>query len=344
MSFSLEQHLDFLEKVKESLVHRSLSENFSSMSGDEWESLVFEQCLRVNAELGLGWEILNTKAAEFPDIVINRSFGLEVKATKDDHWITLGNSINESRRISHVDTVYFFFGKLGGKFEIAWKPYDKCLKNIATTHYPRYIVDMQLAEGLSIFDRLGITYDDYRKLSGIDRVKLIKEFLRKSLAEGEALWWIDDTTPPVIRNFNKFDTKTKQEFTVMAMAKCPEIFKGARERGKYDRVAQMLLAEYQAVSANLRDHFSASGTMILTLKDGSKHTVPQMIYQLHSNAEALKSLINSQTDDDLRDCWGLQSLPSSDKHLAYAELLNLIGEFRSGGAGTGDFFLDGLKL
>jgi hypothetical protein len=342
MNPPIQAHVEFLERVKESLLKRSKAESFAKLSGEEWEEIVFQECLKLSAVEQLDWTIENTKSAEFPDIVLNKVFGVEVKATKDDHWTTLGNSINESRRISTVEVVYFFFGKLGGEFEISVKPYEKCIKNIATTHYPRYIVDMNLADGLSIFEKLGITYNDYRSLSGEERIKLIKDFLRQSFAEGEALWWIDETTAPVIKNFNRLDAKTKKEFTVLAMARCPEIFKGNRERGKYDRVAQILLTEFQAVSGNLRDHFSASGRREITLKGDRKITVPQMIFHLHSNAKAIQKVLLAIDKEDLIQDWKTTEAPN-DRVLAYGQLLNAIGEFKENGVGAGDVFFDGIS-
>ena len=341
MTPPIQSHVEFLERVKGSLLKRGKSESFSKLSGDEWEEIVFQECLKLSAEEKLDWTIENTKAAEFPDIVFNKVFGIEVKATTSDHWTTLGNSINESRRIATVEDVYFFFGKLGGEFEISVKPYEKCIKNIATTHYPRYIVDMNLADGLSIFEKLGITYNDYRSLSGEERIKLIKDFLRQSFAEGEALWWIDETTAPVIKNFNRLDPKTKKEFTVLAMARCPEIFKGNRERGKYDRVAQILLTEFQAVSGNLRDHFSASGRREIALKGGRKITVPQMIFHLHSNAKAIQQVLLAIDKEDLLQDWKTIEAPS-DKVMAYGKLLNAIGEFKEQELSAGDIFFDGI--
>jgi hypothetical protein len=241
-----------------------------------------------------------------------------------------------------VESVYFFFGKLGGKFEISYKPYEKCLKNIATTHYPRYIVDMNLMDGLSIFDKLGITYNDYRQLSGEQRIKMIKEYLRQTFAEGEALWWIDETTAPIIKNFNRLDKKTKREFTILAMARGPEIFKGKGERGKYDRVAQILLTDYQAVSGNLRDHFSASGKEQITLQDGRKIIVPQMISQLHSNAKEVKREILAMANEDLLRNWDVKESPE-DRVISYGQLLNVIGDFKENGLAAGDLFFDGLN-
>ena len=342
MEISLDHHVEFLETVKQSLIDQSKTGEFSTLSGEEWEEAVFQECLKINSQLGLGWKVYKTKATEFPDIVLNQIFGVEVKATKDDHWTTLGNSINESRRISTVENVYFFFGKLGGNFEISTKPYEKCLKNIATTHYPRYIVDMKLADGLSIFEGLGISYDEYRQLSAEIRIRMIKDYLRQRLDDGESLWWIDETTSPVIRNFNKLNPEAKKEFTIHAMARCPEVFKGKSERGKYDRVAQILLTEYQAVSGNLRDHFSASGKKEITLVDGRKLDVPQMIFQLHQNARQIRQQLIALSQEDLLHDWKVKEAPD-DRVASYGQLLNVLGDFRPEGLGTGDLFFDGLE-
>lgn len=331
----------FLDCVKEALTSAGSDGIFANLNGDDWEERVFEECVNQARLKWPNWELYRTKAAEFPDIVVNHSFGIEVKSTKSDHWVTLGNSINESRRIPTVTKVQVLFGKLGGQFEVECKPYEQCLKSIATTHYPRYVVDMKLAKGTSIFERLGLSYEDYRTLSGEERIRIIKDFLRSSLENGEALWWIDEDTVPVIRNFNRLDLGTKRKFTNLAMARCPEIFKGARERGKYDRVAQILLTEFQAVSGNLRDHFSASGQQALLLRDGRKVTVPQMIAQLHQNAREIAAVLDQVPGEDLYRDWEVQA--RGTRFEDYVQLLNVVGHFAHEELRTGDIFLDGYE-
>lgn len=337
--------LHLLDNVKLRLLERSNSEDFSGLTGDEWEELVFQVCQQVNESQKLQLEIYRTKNAEFPDIVIGKTFGVEVKATTNDYWTTLGNSINESRRIQTVNEVYFFFGKLGGDFDIKYKAYSACLKSIATTHYPRYVVDMGLAEGESIFDKLGLSYDQYRLMDGDARIRIIKDYLRSTFSEGEALWWIDDTTPPSIKNFNRFSQDAKKQFTVEAMVKCPEVFMGGRSKGKYDRVAQLLITEHQAVSGNLRDHFSASGKQKIVLSNGIKLEVPQIVFQLHANAIQIRHLILSTPVEELSLHWEKYlGKPLKDPVKTFAQILDAIGEFRSGNVGTGSVFIDGLGL
>ena len=336
----LSEYIKFLEQLQESLVEEAGTKDLSKLNGDEWEEKVFEHCQRLAKKLELDWGLLKTKSAEVPDIILNETFGIEVKSTKEDHWTTLGNSIVESTRVPGVEEIYVLFGKLGGKVEVLFKEYEKCLKNIQTTHYPRYVIDMKLEKGTSIFERMGMTYSQYVLLDKDERIRLIKDFLRSMLAADESLWWIDEATFPVIKNFNRFDMATKRDFTIEAMARFPEIFE--QKRGKYDRIAQLLLTKFQAVSGNLRDHFSASGQVAIRVSNGDIIKVPQMVYLLHINANEIRKIILASSNEDLAVSWEVTSVPL-DRIGFYQQILNNSGYFESGSWRTGDLFVDGLQ-
>ena len=100
---------------------------------------------------------------KFPDIVAARFYGVEVKSTKDNHWTSTGSSILESSRIADVERIFMTFGKLGGNpIEFLSRPYEECLSGIAVTHMPRYLIDMRLRKGETIFDKMGVSYDELR--------------------------------------------------------------------------------------------------------------------------------------------------------------------------------------
>ena len=99
---------------------------------------------------------------KFPDIVANKYFGVEVKRSKDEKWMTIGGSINESTRVDGVERIFVTFGKLVKPVEFRSRPYEDCLSDVAVTHYPRYRIDMNLQKGNSIFDKMKTTYDDLR--------------------------------------------------------------------------------------------------------------------------------------------------------------------------------------
>ena len=75
----------------------------------------------------------------FPDIVAGQHFGVEVKSTKENKWVSTGSSIVESTRVDDVGSIYMLFGKLGGiPAEFRCKPYQNCLYDIAVTHSPLF--------------------------------------------------------------------------------------------------------------------------------------------------------------------------------------------------------------
>ena len=56
-----------------------------------------------------------------------------------------------------IERIYMTFGKLGGNpIEFLSKPYEQCLYGIAVTHMPRYLIDMRLNQGETIFDKMGV--------------------------------------------------------------------------------------------------------------------------------------------------------------------------------------------
>lgn len=337
-----EDYVKFVEVVSDNLLKKFDSESVKGLSGEDWEEIVFVECLTTREEIQATWEIIKTKSTEFPDIIIDDVFGIEVKSTKSDQWHSLGNSINESKRIDSVKIIYFLFGKLGGDYGVSSKPYEACLKSIATTHYPRYVVDMKLEPGASIFELLGISYDYYRKLDPDKRISLIKKYLIDNFEEGESLWWIDETTTPVLRSLNKLPAETKKYFTHLAMVRCPEIFGTAGNGSKYDRVAGLLLTELRAVSGNVRDFFSAGGKQTLTLRDGRDVLVPQVVSQLHDSAVQVEKVILNMPKEDLARDWKVQQF-SGESVVKYVDVLSQLGPASDEIPSLGDIFLDGLK-
>ena len=90
-------------------------------------------------------EVRLVSGQNFPDIIAEKYYGVEVKSTKSDHWTSTGSSIVESTRDVNVEDIYMLFGKMGGKVpEFRCRPYEDVLYDIAVTHSPRYLINMQL--------------------------------------------------------------------------------------------------------------------------------------------------------------------------------------------------------
>ena len=77
------------------------------------------------------------------------------------------------------------FGKLGGTPpEFKCKPYQDCLYDIAVTHSPRYLINMELEKNETIFSKMGTTYDDLR--TSPDSIEQVRNYYRnKALRENK---------------------------------------------------------------------------------------------------------------------------------------------------------------
>lgn len=217
---------------------------------------------------------------KFPDIVAAKLYGVEVKSTKEDHWTSTGSSILETTRVSSVERIYMTFGKLGGNpIEFLSKPYEECLYDIAVTHMPRYRIDMRLKKGETIFDKIGITYDELRKME--NPIVPVAKYYRGQLKTGESLWWTGDNTDEAvsatIRLWKNVSVDEKKYFAIQGLVNYPEIFKG-----NYDRYALWLTSQ-GVVDPHIRDQFSAGGKEPLKLSNGEIVKFPGAFRRIKEN-------------------------------------------------------------
>ena len=256
----------------------------------------------------------------FPDIIANKYFGVEVKMTTNDHWTSTGNSVLESSRIENVERIYIVFGKLGGKLGIRYRLYQECLPEVSVTHSPRYRINMDLPIGKTIFDKIGVDYDTLRKSD--NTINTVKNYYRAQLKDGEELWWIDPEqdkiVSPVIKPFRGLSEKEKENFIVEAVILFPEMF--GNSATKFERAAAYLITEYNAVSANLRDVFTAGGQMEIKVKR-KKIIVPKIYYNMIIRAKAIKNKIDELPEDFLKHYWRIDKL-SKNRLLFWKRLLN----------------------
>lgn len=228
--------------------------------------------------------------AKFPDIVAEKHYGIEVKSTEKDHWTSTGSSIVESSRITDVERIYMMFGKLGGDYaEFKCRPYQDVLSEIAVTHSPRYLIDMTLGKGESIFDKMGTTYDQLR--TSPDKIEQVRKYYRdKAKNEGkqEMPWWLSENES-VNMNLRLWTTRNAQydeenkRITAKMFILFPEILDS-----QYGDIAMWLCARYSIVAHNLRDVFSAGGQMTHINGKQLPFPLPHIVYELLNNAKRIK--------------------------------------------------------
>lgn len=275
------------------------------ITGNEFEEIVYENAKSCARGTSLDDRIMHTADREFPDIVAADYYGIEVKATKKDDWTSIGNSVLESSRISSVEKIYMFFGKLGGMPDIRFRDYEACLKGISVTHYPRYQIDMNLPNGSSIFDKMDIPYDELRAMD--NPIKAIRQYYKSQMSAGDSLWWIDDDNDalpalsPVIRNLSTLSPDEKDSIVASVMAFFPEVFSSSSK--KYERIPAFLASQYGVVTANLRDFFTAGGQVIVEY-DGGHIQVPQIVSRVRELAPKIHACLSGKNQIMLQNYWG----------------------------------------
>ena len=275
------------------------------ISGNEFEEIVYENAKSCARGTPLSNQIVHTADREFPDIIAAGYYGIEVKATKKDDWTSIGNSVLESSRVSSVEKIYMFFGKLGGTPDIRFRDYEACLKGISVTHYPRYQIDMNLPKGSSIFDKMEVPYDELRTMR--NPIKAIRQYYKTQMAAGDSLWWIDDdsdTLPalsPVIRNLSTLSSEERDSIIASVLAFFPEVFSSSSK--KYERIPAFLASQYGVVTANLRDFFTAGG-QVLVGYGNERIQVPQVISKVRTLAPKIHACLAGKNQVALQNYWG----------------------------------------
>lgn len=196
----------------------------------------------------------------FPDIAVG-NFGVEVKFTLNDSWRSVANSVLETNRIESVKRVYLVFGKMGGEPEVRWGDYEQSVIHVRTSHVPRF--EVELFASRSLFDLMGISYDEFRALPMEEKMGHIRAYARARLHKGERLWWLEDTPdaehalPIQARLYTSLSSGEKLRLRAEAALLCPSIVKSGRSRNKYDDVVLFLLTYHGVICHQARDLFSA---------------------------------------------------------------------------------------
>lgn len=284
---------------------------YSKRNGTELEKDVCNALERCAIHTPFEGTIQLVSGSTFPDIIANKYYGVEVKSTNKNHWKSIGSSILESTRDQTVERIYLTFGKLGSPIAFKSRPYEECLSGISVTHYPRYQIDMQLNNGETIFDKMGITYDDLRKMD--NPVAPVSQYYKSQLKEGESLWWASDNdielteAPATVKLWNVLTPKEKNYFTVQGYALFPEILSQSSTK-KYQRYALWLATNCGIINTNIRDQFSAGGRVNINTVNGFFEKMPAAFGKIEKNKDLIIETILSADKAALCEYWGVKEV------------------------------------
>jgi len=256
---------EFMNKTELSFNERSVANPslYKKITPTELESVTLDLLREISPSTPFRAEEIKLVAGHsFPDIMAEKYFGVEVKSTTKDKWTSTGSSIVESTRDKYVENIYMLFGKLGGNPpEFRCRPYQDCLSNIAVTHSPRYMIDMELRDRkeMTIFDKLDVPYNEFCLRE--DRIDVVRNYyISQSLSRNEMPWWVgkgtmDETSASLqIRLMNQCNSNERNDLTAQMFILFPQVINGI-----YDQAALWLCTHRYLLNLNLRDLFSAGG-------------------------------------------------------------------------------------
>ncbi|MFY8187731.1 MAG: hypothetical protein ACOVLC_07205 [Flavobacterium sp.] len=258
---------------------------------------------------------------KFPDIVAKKFYGIEVKTTTQNHWKTTGNSVLESTRVEDVERIFMLFGKLGKPIEFRSRAYEECLSEVVVTHSPRYLIDMNLEIGKTIFDKINTPYNTLRKKE--NPIKPITDYYKSKLKPGQDLWWIQDTERAsnlVINIWNNLSLTERQEMKNKAMVYFPEVFSNRGD--KFSRLAIWMVTREAVVCPNVRDLFTAGGKDAYMIKNKLYQNIPRIYINLFDNIDPLINLLNDSSANDLSEFW-VQKITDKNKISKWIDLVSM---------------------
>lgn len=282
-------HASNSSKKIESLLGRSLEPYVKDVMTEQAVGTVFENTIEL-----IGGQ-------KFPDIVAKKFYGIEVKTTTQNHWKTTGNSVLESTRIDNVERIFMLFAKLASPIEFRCRPYEEVLSEVVVTHSPRYLIDMNLKQGETIFDKIKMPYDTLRKKE--NPIRPIVDYYRSKLKQGQELWWMDNSEVggTTLQFWSSLELQKKDELVHKGMVLFPEIFGTSND--KFSRIAFWLVSVEKIVHPNVRDNFSAGGRDTFILGKKTYESVPQIFLRLFKNLPKVIEKLVQTSESELSEYW-----------------------------------------
>lgn len=296
---------------------KSQKAQFRKYNGTEMEQIALKALKNVAPQTSFSADSIKlVSGIHFPDIQAAGHFGVEVKTTKSDSWTSTGSSIVESTRIPDVSRIYMLFAKLGGVTpEFRCRPYEQCLSNIAVTHAPRYLIDMNLADNgeENIFEKMSVDYDTFRQLGEKEKISSVRRYyMHANQAKGkyEMPWWMgdsdsDESSSIMIRFFTDLTKPEKSGIRARMFILFPELFSSKQD--KYKRAALWMCSRYSVICSNLRDTFSAGGKVEEIGGVKFKQKMPQVLNNLYQYRNLIRIILNNPDEalaQDIEDNWG----------------------------------------
>lgn len=263
----------------------------------------------------------------FPDIVAANYYGVEVKSTKHDSWKSTGSSIVESTRIESVENIYMMFGCLGGNPpSFKCKPYQDCLSDVAVTHSPRYLIDMEIMDNHDIFTKMEINYETFRHLNESEKILRVRDYYKKKAKNEKKIampWWMGENTSAEIKLFRDLNQRQKGYFVSKALILFPALYQSDPQNA-YINFALWLCARHSLLCHNVRDLFSAGGRIMVLHRKEMMGPYPKIVKTILKHHEIIKVILNNPDENLIKEIDDLKPLHGCKGETLYKKWLSML--------------------
>ena len=299
------------------------SKKYLDLLGNKLENEVFDILTYCAKNTVFDGSIELISGQKFPDIIAKKYYGIEVKTTtKANSWKSTGSSVAEGTRVEGIERIFMLFGKMSTPVEFMCKPYEDCLSEVVVTHSPRYLIDMNLKKGETIFDKLDVSYDELRNQT--NPIKTILNYYRKQLKAGDEVWYLDQSTTQstniIIKMWNNLSITERAEYMIQGFCLFPELVSNRTD--KFNRFALWLSTRQGVICPNVRDVFTAGGQGVINFDNSVYSNVPQVIVRIYQNLAKIKTALSTIDIEELKAFWNCE-LQEEDKFSKWVELIEI---------------------
>lgn len=272
-------------------------ENIIGHSGTLFEPDVYRALKVACIEIGLhGVNIELVSGKSFPDIIIDRTYGVEVKTTATGTATLCGNSIYETYNKYNImpSNINLISGDLFNKTAIT-KNYFDSIVSINVTHSPRFVLDISnnIPEE-SVFDSIGMEANDFVLADKQKKTEIFQKYARKNHPDG-GCWYISQSS--MITMISSLSKDEYASLVAEGIILFPTMI-SSNSRTKYEDFAMWMASEKGIVSSNVRDIFSAGGRIEI---DGISYPSIMKIFQKYNTQ--IKTLIDTIPESTLSYYW-----------------------------------------
>jgi len=196
----------------------------------------------------------------FPDIDIiidNKIYGLELKSRSNGSWTTNGNSVFESISNNNYEDIFILFGtQIENKFSVRYKYYWEVTEDILVTHSPRFKINMNAQ--VSVFESKE-SYNAFKIQSDESKGEFLQSYLSEN-SQGNK-WYLSNKKKSLPFLLKNLSPKKRKNLIAEIFVLFPYDLLIPSKNAQYDNTAIYLISTYYTCTPNLRDVFSAGGTI-----------------------------------------------------------------------------------